>query len=157
MLSAINSEIGPTLPKYMVTIITNFPRELSVDVKFLVRPTVAVALTVSYMISSMSDFVIAHKRIVDTDIIANETAITATDLLTDCLGIDLCKREVSSLLFMVAIAEATSTAAVTVLIPPAVPVGEPPINMRIRETNDEALVRFSCGILANPAVLVVMD
>ena len=143
MLSAINSEIGPTLPKYMVPIITNFPKKLSVDVKFLVRPTVAVALTVSYKISSISALVTAHKRIVDTDMIAKETAITATDLLTDCLGIDLCKREVSSLFFMVATADAIRTAAVTVLIPPAVPVGEPPMNMSISDTNDDAFVRFS--------------
>ena len=143
MLSAINNDIGPTLPKYMVTIITSFPKKLSVEVKFLVRPTVAVALTVSYKISSMSALVAAHKRMVETDIIAKETAITATDLLTDCFGIDLCKRDVSSLLLMVAIAEAIKTAAVTVLIPPAVPVGEPPINISIRDTNEDALVRFS--------------
>ena len=46
---------------------------------------------------------------------------------------------------------------VTVLIPPAVPTGEPPINMRNREIIVEGSVRFSWGIEANPAVLVVTD
>ena len=80
---------------------------------------------------------------VDTAIIEKETAITATDLLTACLGIDLCNKDVSSLFLIVAIAEATKTAAVTVLIPPAVPVGEPPMNIRINDTKEEAFVRFS--------------
>lgn len=47
VLSAINNEMGPTLPRYIVAIITIFPNKLRVDVKFLVNHTVAVALTVS--------------------------------------------------------------------------------------------------------------
>ena len=43
------------------------------------------------------------------------------------------------------------------LIPPAVPTGEPPITIRMRDATDAAPVRFSCGIVANPAVLVVTD
>ena len=89
VLSAINSEMGPTLPRYIVAIITIFPNKLRVDVKFLVKPTVAVALTVSYRMSRIFAFVPAHKRMVDTAIIEKDTAITATDLLTDCFGIDL--------------------------------------------------------------------
>ena len=58
---------------------------------------------------------------------------------------------------MVASAETTNTTIVTVLTPPAVPTGEPPINIRSRETIAEAFVRFCCGIVANPAVLVVTD
>ena len=45
--SATASEIGPTLPKYIVTMIISFPIVLSVAVRFLESPTVAVALTVS--------------------------------------------------------------------------------------------------------------
>ena len=143
MLSAIKSEIGPTLPKYIVIITTIFPKRLSVDVKFLVRPTVAVALTVSYIISRILALVDAHKRIVEIDIIAKDTPKTATDLFTDCLGIALCNKHVCSLFLIVETAEATRTAAVTVFIPPAVPVGEPPINISINDTKDEAFVRFS--------------
>lgn len=47
VLNAITSDIGPTRPRYIVTIIISFPHILSIGVKFLVRPTVAVALTVS--------------------------------------------------------------------------------------------------------------
>ena len=46
---------------------------------------------------------------------------------------------------------------VTVLMPPAVPVGDPPINISPKDTIEEALERFSCGIVANPAVRVVID
>ena len=49
------------------------------------------------------------------------------------------------------------TAMVTVFIPPAVPTGEPPISIKIMDTAAEALVRFSCGTEAKPAVLVVTD
>ena len=48
------------------------------------------------------------------------------------------------------------TATVTVFIPPAVPTGEPPINIKSRQTIAVAFVRFSCGTVAKPAVLVVM-
>ena len=46
-LNAIAREIGPTLPRYIVKIIMIFPKVLRRGVRFLVRPTVAVALTVS--------------------------------------------------------------------------------------------------------------
>ena len=36
--------MGPTLPKYIVTMIISFPKVLSVAVRFLESPTVAVAL-----------------------------------------------------------------------------------------------------------------
>ena len=50
-----------------------------------------------------------------------------------------------------------STAKVTVLMPPAVPTGDPPINIRSRDVRAEAFVRFSWGTVAKPAVLVVTD
>ncbi len=40
-------EMGPTLPRYMVIIIMILPIIFSLGVRSLVRPTVAVALTVS--------------------------------------------------------------------------------------------------------------
>jgi hypothetical protein len=45
--NATASEIGPTLPKYIVAIIIRFPKISRVAVRFLESPTVAVALTVS--------------------------------------------------------------------------------------------------------------
>ena len=48
------------------------------------------------------------------------------------------------LLFLITdIAVATKTRNVTVLIPPAVPTGEPPINISINETIADESVRFS--------------
>ena len=61
------------------------------------------------------------------------------------------------LFFTVASAQQINTAIVTVLMPPAVPTGEPPIIISIMETTAEAFVRFSCGTEAKPAVLVVTD
>ena len=46
-LKAISSEMGPTLPRYIVVIMIILPHIFREGVKFLVSPTVAVALTVS--------------------------------------------------------------------------------------------------------------
>ena len=46
---------------------------------------------------------------------------------------------------------------VTVFTPPAVPTGDPPINISISDTKEALSVKFSCGTLAKPAVLVVTD
>ena len=54
-----------------------------------------------------------------------------------------------------AVAEITKN--VTVLIPPAVPTGEPPINMSNIQMSVEGTVRDSCGTEAKPAVRVVTD
>ena len=45
--NAIAREIGPTLPRYIVAIIISFHAVFRLGVRALVRPTVAVALTVS--------------------------------------------------------------------------------------------------------------
>ena len=157
VLKAIKREIGPTLPRYIVIMIMILPHIFSVGVRSLVSPTVAVALTVSYAMSMISASVTAESNMVDINIIINETVITATALLIACRDILLWKRERSSLFFFFFYAEKNSTAMVTVLTPPAVPTGEPPMNMRNSEKTAEVLVRFCCGTEANPAVLVVMD
>ena len=46
---------------------------------------------------------------------------------------------------------------VAVLIPPAVPAGEPPINMRIDINNFVESCKEAISTEANPAVLVVVD
>ena len=48
-------------------------------------------------------------------------------------------------------------ATVVVLTPPAVPIGEPPMNMRTILTIAELSEKSACGIVSNPAVLVVTD
>ena len=52
---------------------------------------------------------------------------------------------------------ATIIAKVVVLIPPAVPTGEPPTSIIAMEITDVVSRKFSCGTLAKPAVLVVTD
>ena len=101
VLKAIAREIGPTLPRYMVAIIINFPHIFNPGVRSLVSPTVAVALTVSYAISRESAFVTADNSNVDTNIIINDIQNTATALLTAFFGIVLWKRTASFLFFIV--------------------------------------------------------
>ena len=125
------------------------------EVRFLLNPTVAVALTVSYTISITSASVTADKKIADNDAMIKNIPTTATDLFTACFGIFLPKSSASSLLPMVANIDTSSTAIVTVFIPPAVPTGEPPISIKSTEMIAEVLVRSSCGIVAKPAVRVV--
>ena len=91
------------------------------------------------------------------NIIIKDIHVTATALLTACFVSCLPNTSVFSLFRTEANADATSTAKVTVFIPPAVPTGEPPINIKSKQTNADALVRFSCGTVAKPAVLVVTD
>ena len=149
--------MGPTLPKYIVTMIISFPNVLSVAVKFLESPTVAVALTVSYTASMADALPVASNSIVDAEHIVRNAAATATAFFIDPSEIRRPNREELLLFLMVASAEQISTATVTVFIPPAVPTGEPPISIKIIDTAAEAFVRFSCGTEAKPAVLVVTD
>ena len=51
----------------------------------------------------------------------------------------------------------TSTAIVVVLIPPAVPDGDPPINIKRQHTRAVDLFNPDCEMVQNPAVLVVTD
>ena len=149
--------MGPTLPKYMVTMIMSLPKVFSVAVRFLERPTVAVALTVSYTASRAEILLVAIKNTVDAEQIVRKVTATATAFFTDPSEIRRPKIAALFLFLTVANAEQISTAIVTVFIPPAVPTGEPPMSIKIIEIAAEALVRFSCGTEAKPAVLVVTD
>ena len=51
----------------------------------------------------------------------------------------------------------TRIANVTVLTPPAVPVGDPPMIIRNIETSEDASVNAPCATVSNPAVRVVTD
>ena len=149
--------MGPTLPKYIVIMIISFANVLSVAVKFLESPTVADALTVSYTASRADASLVAIKSTVDVAQIVMKVTATATAFFTDSSEIRRPNKVALFLFLIVANAEQSSTAIVTVFIPPAVPTGEPPISIKIIDTVAEALVKFSCGIVAKPAVLVVTD
>ena len=141
--SAIASDMGPTLPKYIVALIISFPSVLSVAVKFLERPTVAVALTVSYTASRAEALLVAIKSTVEMAQIVRKVTATATAFFIDSSETRRPNRVALLLFLMVANAEQTRTAMVTVFMPPAVPTGEPPISINIIDTAAEAFVRFS--------------
>ena len=155
--SAIANDIGPTLPKYIVTMIISFPNVLSVAVKFLERPTVAVALTVSKTASRGEALLVAIKSMVDIAQIVRNITTTETAFFIDSSEMRRPNNVTLFLLRIVANAEQMRTAMVTVFMPPAVPTGEPPISIKTIDTVAEAFVKFSCGIVAKPAVLVVTD
>jgi hypothetical protein len=157
-LRATAREIGPTLPKYIVAMIISLPTSLSVDVRLRESPTVAVALTVSNATSiTLAAGVTKLSSRVEATTIKPDIHTTAIALLTVCLVMLLLNKSTLSLFFTDATADAIITTIVTVLTPPAVPTGEPPINIRINDKTAEAFVRFSCGTLIKPAVLVVTD
>ena len=100
---------------------------------------------------------VAIKRTVDAVQIIRKVTATATAFFTDAPGIRRPNKVGLYVFLMVANAEQIRTAMVTVFIPPAVPTGEPPISIKTIDTAAEAFVKFSCGIVAKPAVLVVTD
>ena len=143
MLRATAKDIGPTLPKYIVIMIIIFPKVLSIGVRFLERPTVAVALTDSYIASIIEALLVAINNI--EDIAQIEINITTTEIafFIEYSEMRRPNRVASFLLLMVENDEHTRTAMVTVFIPPAVPTGEPPINIKITDTEADAFVKFS--------------
>ena len=86
-LNAMAKEIGPTRPKYMVAIIINLPNVFKEPVRFLVRPTVAVALTVSYRMSSVGALEATESNTVEQSIMVNDINTTAIALSMDCFAI----------------------------------------------------------------------
>ena len=132
-LKAIASEMGPTRPRYMVAMIISLPADGRVGVRFRESPTVAVALVVSYTMSRMSALVTAHRSRVDMNIMEKESTVTEIAFLTASFEMFRLNIVVSLLPLTEEIADARITAKVTVLIPPAVPTGEPPMNISSSE------------------------
>ena len=100
---------------------------------------------------------VAIKSTVEVAHIVRNITTTATAFFIDSSETRRPKRDAPFLFLIVANAEQIRTAIVTVFTPPAVPTGEPPISIKIIDTVAEAFVKFSCGIVAKPAVLVVTD
>jgi hypothetical protein len=140
---AIARDIGPILPRYIVQIIISLPHKFKKGVRFLVSPTVAVALTVSYNTSSIDASVTADSSIVEINIIENDITVTATAFRVTCFDNERLNTLTSFLFVISAYAVKISTAIVTVLIPPAVPTGDPPINISISEIIALVSVKFS--------------
>ena len=135
--------MGPTLPKYIVTIIIHLPSIFKLAVKFLESPTVAVALTASYMTSSAEASLTAINKMIEVKQIEINMTDTATALRMESADMQRPNKFALFLFLIVAMAEETSTITVTVFIPPAVPTGEPPISIKISDTIEEAFVKFS--------------
>ena len=87
-------------------------------------------------------FVAINKTVDEMQMVIKVTT-TAIDFLTEFAEICLPNKVALFLFLIVANAEHIKTATVTVLIPPAVPTGDPPISIRIIEIIAEAFVRFS--------------
>lgn len=135
--------MGPTLPRYIVAIIMSLPDTLRLAVKLLESPTVAVALTTSYITSSAGASLTAINKTVDVKHMKKKVTDTATALRIESDEIHRPNKVAPLLFFIVATVEHNSTAIVTVFIPPAVPTGEPPIIIKRSDTKEEAFVRFS--------------
>src|SRR5690606_3213669 len=58
---------------------------------------------------------------------------------------------------IVATTDNSSTDSVVVLMPPAVPPGDPPMNISVMSTNCDALLSSLIGTELNPAVRAVVD
>jgi len=142
-LKATASDMGPTRPRYIFAVMISLHAVLKVEVRFLERPTVAVALTVSYIISRNEPFEYTDSKSVDSDIIAKEIQVTEIAFVHVIFGMFLPKSVTSSRFLIEEMTVAKSTARVTVLIPPAVPTGEPPINIKKRHTIAEESVKYS--------------
>ena len=136
-------DIGPTLPKYIVTIMIIFPNIFRLDVRFLDSPTVAVALTVSYNMSQSGALQTVLRSIEEIKAIEKEQKVTAIAFFNALSEILLLNRTVSRLPVIDDRAAAAIIKNVTVLIPPAVPTGEPPINIISRHKMTEGVVSDS--------------
>ena len=156
-LKATASEIGPTRPKYIVSTIISLPQRLSDEVRFRERPTVAAALTVSKITSVKDAEVTALKASVEIKTVAKLVAVTARAFPVAPEGKVRLKTETLLRFLRVDQADKSRTAKVTVLMPPAVPTGEPPMNIKSRVIMQDGFVRFCWGIVKKPAVLVVTD
>ena len=89
----------------------------------------------------------ADNSTVEVSIIVLKVITTATALRIE--SFDTVRLNISAeLLFLIVEkAEHKSTTIVTVFMPPAVPTGEPPTNIRRRERKTDAVVRDSCGMV----------
>ena len=131
----------PNLPNSIVNIINTLPRDDKYGVKFLLSPTVPNAENVSYIISKRSEFfsVIVKQNDINT-IQKNDTVRITNTLLRVSFFIFLLNTEISLFPFISAIIAMNTAAIVVVLIPPAIPPGDPPINISTIFINEPAFV-----------------
>ena len=148
-------DIGPILPRYIHKIIISFPAKCNVEVKSLERPTVAMALVVSNATFKREPPSTIWRRNVADIRTSTLTMLTAKALVTVLCGIVFLKTTRWSLLFIVSLVLKTRTASVDVLIPPAVLMEEPPINIRKRHIITVQLLNALWENVINPAVLKV--
>ena len=134
-----------------------FPIGFSAPVSPLDKPTVAIADVISYKVSRKSPCETARSAIVSRNSVDKLNTAIATHLLI--VSSDTFRFNTTTSFFPLILAniEAKSRTTVTVLMPPAVPAGEPPINIRIKYAMQDAGRKYSCEIVAKPAVRSVTD
>ena len=157
MLKNNAREIGPIRPKYIVTTIISLAGSVSEEVKLRESPTVPIAETTSYKQSSNAPGCTAQNAMSEITITKKLSEKIDVAFLTVSALILRLKTSVFVLSERLDRREATRIINVVVLIPPAVPEGEPPINIKIEQMIIVHLRSPSCGIVQKPAVLVVTD
>ena len=124
----------------MVTIKISFPHTDKPEVIPLVSPTVATADTTSYSVSSKAHPSVIKSSVLDTNV--TPKAIITTHKAVRRLSAAIFRPNISVLLrpFITAATISTIMTIVVVFTPPAEPMGEPPINMRIKVSSTDGLV-----------------
>ena len=132
MLKNMESETGPILPRNIVPIITAFPAVFRFSVRPRESPTVPMAETTSYRQSRKSPGQTAVRSVMETTAAVRLAMKIARALRTVFALIFRCRNSVKSFSFSMESTVKAMIRKVVVLMPPAVPEGYPPINMRMQ-------------------------
>ena len=151
---------GPSRPISITTVIINFPPVVKAGVMPVLNPTVPSAEAVSNITSSILN-PFARSVTLSASVAANKTTVNSTVIVIALRTITSRTERpniyTSSRFLSVAMTAIITTARVTVFIPPAVPPGEPPMNISRIKMNLLAAVSAAISTVLNPAVRAVTD
>ena len=133
------------------------PAQFSSEVRPLLSPTVETALIVSYSASVRFVSITSNRRIVKVMTIHSCTVMIAVAFLIRPAGILLLRITTSSWSLRNARRFMITMKTVTVFTPPAVPRGDPPINISKSSKRQVASESPDWDTEENPAVLAVVD
>jgi hypothetical protein len=162
-VSAASNVKGPSLPISIVAIIINLPASVNVvkgPVTPVDKPTVPRAEAVSNIISDIIkpfEFSVILRANVAMNKTATKSSVMVIALPTTTIRTDRLNISTSCRFRSAVTAVIKTTANVTVLIPPAVEPGEPPMNISKIKTNLLDADRLDISTVLKPAVLAVTD